>query len=269
MSPSSFPSPSPQITNNLSLLPSRPLLSCPVLLKLTMTALLLFAILFTCGLINSVFFFHPSKLLAWLCSILRIASFSPKPKEKAPKKDDNEVVVSKVTVEKPNLETIFATFDRDGDGFITAKELEESFKRLGMFSTRNEIMSMMERVDTNGDGLIDLEEFRELYDSIGRGRGLGQGGEDGDERVERGRLEEEEEEEDEEMELRHAFDVFDENGDGLITVEELGLVLASLGLKRGATVEDCRDMIRKVDLDGDGMVNFEEFKKMMKGGKVF
>ncbi|KAG1327930.1 calmodulin-like protein 3 [Cocos nucifera] len=230
-----------------------------------MTALLLFAILFTCGLINSFFFFfHPSKLLAWLCSILHIASSSPKPKEKArPKKDDNEVVVRKVTVEyKPDLEMIFATFDRDGDGFITAKELEESLKRLGLFSTRNEIIRMMERVDANGDCLIDLEEFRELYDSIGRGRG----GEDGDERVERGR---EEEEEEEEMELRQAFDVFDENGDGLITVEELGLVLASLGLKRGATVEDCRDMIRKVDLDGDGMVNFEEFKKMMKGGKVF
>ncbi|CAI0429732.1 unnamed protein product [Linum tenue] len=25
-------------------------------------------------------------------------------------------------------------------------------------------------------------------------------------------------------------------------------------------------MIRKVDVDGDGMVNFKEFKQMMKGG---
>ncbi|XP_008807043.1 calmodulin-like protein 7 [Phoenix dactylifera] len=231
-----------------------------------MTALILFAILFTCGLINSYFFFHPSKVLEWLCSILHIASSTPKPKERAPKEEDREVVVNKVIFDKPDLETIFATFDKDGDGFITAKELEESLKKLGLFSTRNEITSMMERVDTNGDGLVDIEEFRELYDSIGRGRGLGRGGEDGDERGERsGEVEEEEEE----MELRQAFDVFDENGDGLITVEELGLVLASLGLKRGATVEDCRDMIRKVDLDGDGMVNFEEFKKMMKCGKVF
>lgn len=183
---------------------------------------------------------------------------SSKPKERAPK----EVVVTKAVADKADLEAIFSTFDKDGDGFITEKELEESLKRLGLLSTRNEIMSMMEKVDANGDGLIDLEEFRELYDSIGRGRGGDDGG-----RGERGK--EDEEEEEMEMELREAFNVFDENGDGLITVEELGLVLASLGLKRGATVEDCRNMIRKVDLDGDGMVNFEEFKKMMKGGKLF
>ncbi|XP_008793959.1 calmodulin-like protein 3 [Phoenix dactylifera] len=230
-----------------------------------MAALLLVAILFTCGLINSYFFLHSPKLLAWLASFLCIAS-SPKPKEKTPKKVDKEVVASKAVADKAGMETIFATFDRDGDGFITAEELEESFKRLGLFSTRNEIMSMMERVDANGDGLIDLEEFGELYDSAGRGRGAGREGEDGDERVERGK----EEEEEREMELREAFDVFDGNGDGLITVEELGLVLASLGLKRGATAEDCRDMIRKVDMDGDGMVNFGEFKKMMlEGGKLF
>ncbi|KAG1363221.1 calmodulin-like protein 6 [Cocos nucifera] len=229
-----------------------------------MAALLLFAILFICGLINSYFFLHRPKLLAWLASFLCMTS-TPKPIAKIPKKDGKEVVASKVVADRAGIETVFATFDRDGDGFVTAEELEESFKRLGFVSTRNEIVSMMERVDANEDGLIDLEEFGELYDSLGRGRGGGGGG-DGDERVERGK----EEEEEGEMELREAFDVFDENGDGLITVEELGLVLASLGLKRGVTAEDCRDMIRKVDLDGDGMVNFGEFKKMMvEGGKLF
>ncbi|XP_010927373.2 calmodulin-like protein 6 [Elaeis guineensis] len=226
-----------------------------------MAALLFFAILFTCGLINSYFFLHPPKLLTRLASFLYVTS-TPKPIVKTPSKDGKEVVVSKIVTDKAGIETVFATFDKDGDGFITTEELEESFKRLGLFSTRNEIVSMMKRVDANGDGLIDLEEFGELYDSLGRGRGGG----DGDERGERGK----EEEEEGEVELREAFDVFDENGDGLITVEELGLVLASLGLKRGATVEDCRDMIRKVDLDGDGMVDFGEFKKMMvEGVKLF
>ncbi|THU44468.1 hypothetical protein C4D60_Mb02t07700 [Musa balbisiana] len=56
------------------------------------------------------------------------------------------------------------------------------------------------------------------------------------------------------------------NGDGFITVEELRSVLSSLGLKQGRTVEECRKMISKVDVDGDGKVNFKEFKQMMKGG---
>ncbi|URE09311.1 EFh, partial [Musa troglodytarum] len=144
------------------------------------------------------------------------------------------------------LQSIFSTFDKDGDGFITVKELEESLRRLGLAVTGNEVMHMLERVDTNGDCLIDLGEFRELYAALG-------------------------EEEEEETALQEAFDVFDGNRDGVIAAEELATVLTSLGLKQGARLEDCRDMIRRVDRDGDGKVSFDEFKKMMKmkGGKLF
>ncbi|CDY28045.1 BnaC05g44470D [Brassica napus] len=71
---------------------------------------------------------------------------------------------------------------------------------------------------------------------------------------------------DEEEDIIEAFNVFDQNRDGFITVEELRSVLSSLGLKQGRTLEDCKRMISKVDVDGDGMVNFKEFKQMMKGG---
>uniref|UniRef100_A0A0Q3PUU5 EF-hand domain-containing protein n=1 Tax=Setaria italica TaxID=4555 RepID=A0A0Q3PUU5_SETIT len=73
----------------------------------------------------------------------------------------------------------------------------------------------------------------------------------------------------EERDLREAFDVFDGNKDGLISAEELGTVLGSLGMRRAGSgagrpaVAECRDMIRLVDSDGDGMVSFEEFKRMM------
>ncbi|XP_019098759.1 PREDICTED: calmodulin-like protein 2, partial [Camelina sativa] len=74
------------------------------------------------------------------------------------------------------------------------------------------------------------------------------------------------EEKEEEEDMREAFRVFDQNGDGFITDEELRSVLASMGLKQGRTLEDCKKMISKVDVDGDGMVNFKEFKQMMRGG---
>ena len=65
-----------------------------------------------------------------------------------------------------------------------------------------------------------------------------------------------------EGELRDTFAVFDADGDGRISAEELRAVLASLGDER-CSVEDCRRMIGGVDTDGDGFVCFNEFTRMM------
>ncbi|KAJ6381104.1 hypothetical protein OIU77_029906 [Salix suchowensis] len=157
---------------------------------------------------------------------------------------------------KAELKSVFATFDKNGDGFITKQELRESFKNIRIFMTEKEVEEMVVKVDANGDGLVDFEEFCILCKATGvrdqggdderEGQVAGQDGGEGD--------------------LKEAFDVFDKDKDGLISVEELGLMLCSLGLKEGGRVQDCEEMIRKVDMDGDGMVNFDEFKKMMMRG---
>ncbi|KAF3548046.1 hypothetical protein DY000_02002388 [Brassica cretica] len=64
--------------------------------------------------------------------------------------------------------------------------------------------------------------------------------------------------------MKEAFNVFDQDGDGFITVEELKSVMGSLGLKQGKTLEGCKKMIMQVDVDGDGRVNYKEFLQMMK-----
>ncbi|THF95913.1 hypothetical protein TEA_017263 [Camellia sinensis var. sinensis] len=132
-------------------------------------------------------------------------------------------------------------FDQNGDGKITKKELSDSLENLGIFIGDKELVQMIEKIDVNGDGYVDIDEFGALYQTI---------------------IEERDEEED----MREAFNVFDQNGDGFITVDELRSVLQSLGLKQGRTLEDCKMMIKKVDVDGDGMVNYKEFRQMMKGG---
>lgn len=88
---------------------------------------------------------------------------------------------------------------------------------------------MIEKIDANGDGFVDIEEFGGLYQTIMNER-------------------------DEDEDMREAFNVFDQNGDGFITMDELKSVLASLGLKQGRTFEDCKRMIKKVDVD-DHKVN--------------
>ncbi|XP_010552009.1 PREDICTED: calmodulin-like protein 3 [Tarenaya hassleriana] len=144
-------------------------------------------------------------------------------------------------MDQAELRRIFQLFDRNGDGKISKKELSDSLQNLGIYISDEDLVQMIEKIDLNGDGYVDIDEFGGLYQSI---------------------MEERDEEED----MREAFKVFDQNGDGFITVEELRSVLASLGLKQGRTLEDCKRMISKVDVDGDGMVDFNEFKQMMKGG---
>ncbi|KAK8968483.1 putative calcium-binding protein CML36 [Platanthera guangdongensis] len=64
--------------------------------------------------------------------------------------------------------------------------------------------------------------------------------------------------------LRETFAVFDGDGDGKISAEELRGLFATLG-DEGCTLENCRRMIGVVDTDGDGFVCFEDFVRMMRG----
>ena len=61
--------------------------------------------------------------------------------------------------------------------------------------------------------------------------------------------------------LWEAFKVFDEDGSGAISADELAKVMTSLGQSPGET--ELRDMIKEVDVDLSGTIDFEEFKALM------
>lgn len=53
-------------------------------------------------------------------------------------------------------------FDKDNSGNIDANELRDAMKALGIHLKRDEIDAMMYRVDKDGSGTIEFDEFMAL-----------------------------------------------------------------------------------------------------------
>ena len=56
-------------------------------------------------------------------------------------------------------------------------------------------------------------------------------------------------------EIKEAFKVFDKDGNGLISIHELGQVMSNLGEK--LTTDELYEMIREADLNGDGQIDYQ------------
>ena len=53
----------------------------------------------------------------------------------------------------------FSLFDKDGDGMITTKDLSSVMRSLGQNPTEAELQDSIQDVDTDGNGVIDFNEF--------------------------------------------------------------------------------------------------------------
>lgn len=53
-------------------------------------------------------------------------------------------------------------FDKDNSGNIDVNELRDAMKALGIYLKKEEVKEMMKRVDKDGSGSIELDEFMAL-----------------------------------------------------------------------------------------------------------
>ncbi|KAL1533559.1 putative calcium-binding protein CML44 [Salvia divinorum] len=133
-----------------------------------------------------------------------------------------------------DLHRIFKNLDKKNKGVVGIDELHDLLDQIGVHTTPEELEKFVGRTT------LDYFEFLFFYEAMVA------------------------EHEHEHEDLRRAFEVFDLNGDGYISCEELRSVLSRLGLleeKRGA--EDCKCMISVYDDNSDGVLDFLEFKNMM------
>ena len=59
----------------------------------------------------------------------------------------------------PCYREAFKVFDSDGNGFINASELRQVMLNLGEKLSEEEVEMMIKEADTNGDGLVNYDEF--------------------------------------------------------------------------------------------------------------
>ncbi|KAJ0026399.1 hypothetical protein Pint_08082 [Pistacia integerrima] len=140
-----------------------------------------------------------------------------------------------------DLQRIFEKLDRNGDGLVSLEELNWVLERIGVHYSLEELELLFEKPT------LDFDEFLFFCDSL----------------ISNQKATTSEKDDDEESDLFEAFSVFDLNGDGFITSEELQSVLARLGMWDETSGKDCRSMIRVYDTNSDGVLDFEEFKNMM------
>ncbi|XP_027359425.1 putative calcium-binding protein CML23 [Abrus precatorius] len=130
---------------------------------------------------------------------------------------------------------VFNHFDENGDGKISAVELRQCVEAIGGELSEEEAEAAVELLDGDGDGLLGLDDFVRF--------------------VEEGK------EEEKVRDLREAFKMYEMEGCGCITPKSLKRMLGRLGEFK--SVDECKAIIARFDLDGDGVLSFDEFRVMM------
>lgn len=134
------------------------------------------------------------------------------------------------------LRDAFTLFDATGTGCITSSDLKTVLRSLGKTVSDAEVKVLLKDLSVDQDGRIHFGDFVSMMTV--RMRQLNR-----------------------ENELKEAFKIFDRNGNGLISTDELRFALESFGEKMSE--EEVEELLREADINCDGQIDYEEFVKMI------
>ena len=129
----------------------------------------------------------------------------------------------------------FAAYDKTANGTIPTKSFIYVMRSLGQNPTEEETSDMICEADPCGSRIIEFVDFLELWAKHTAG--------------------------DLDVTIKEAFNLFDKDGSGTISLEEFRNVMTSEGAQM--TDEEIDKMIQIVDMDGDGQLNIDEFVSML------
>ncbi|XP_058178526.1 calcium-binding protein E63-1 [Anopheles ziemanni] len=162
-----------------------------------------------------------------------------------------------MSADEKNLRTAFDLLDRDQDGHVTPEELQFMLRNLGIHVRDELIDDLLREASRTGNGLIDETEFLQwvariqaLKDdsntssSSSSSNNPAQSADD-----------------DLTQDLVAAFRVFDRDGNGYITRDELKSAMDMIG--ENVTEYQLNEMLELADADKDGRINYEEFARLL------
>lgn len=132
--------------------------------------------------------------------------------------------------QEARLRTVFDSLDQDGNGKLDAAEMQVALRSLGLPSGRGYMRDLMSQYDQDCDRLIDFKEFTNYVQ--------------GKEAV-----------------MRLAFRRVDCDGDEHLDTSEVLEAVKALGL--AVTPSDAGAMVRLLDRDGDGRIDYDEFRRFI------
>ena len=135
---------------------------------------------------------------------------------------------------------VFKIFDTDGNGTICETELGIVLRALGQQPTEDELKELMYEADLNENGVIEFDEFLTMIiEQMNKPDPVFS-----------------------DDNLMHAFETFDTDGDGFISVSELKEFFHGVG-EITVTQEECREMIGTEGTKSSDQMSYEEFREMM------
>jgi len=130
---------------------------------------------------------------------------------------------------------IFDMYDKNGDNVINVEELRGILEILGYSPSPEEVERILVKFDQDESGTIDFDEYLCLIQTW---------------------IEQDEEQ------IYEAFKVFDKDGDGFVSAQELKRALTQYGEQ--FTEEEANEFFNMMDTDGDGVINYEEFVEYLR-----
>ncbi|CAJ1363261.1 unnamed protein product [Effrenium voratum] len=144
----------------------------------------------------------------------------------------------------------FNLFDTEQSGAIDARELKAALRALGFEVKKEDVRRMLADIGKDPSQPIDFNEFCEMM----KGRRTGT--------RKTGKFETMMPDKNSRSEIDKVFALFDEDETGKISFRNLKRIAQELG--ESLTDEELQEMIEEADRDGDGLINPDEFYRVMR-----
>ena len=146
-------------------------------------------------------------------------------------KSNSNVKLSQKEIQ--DYQEAFNFFDSDKDGFITIQEVGKVMRSIGLYPSEEELAQISKSTRSK----VDFNEFLNLASK----------------NIVENKINE--------QQMREAFKVFDNFGNGLINLNQMRVTLQKLGEK--LRDEEIDEMIRECDIDAEGNVNYEDLVRIL------